>query len=313
MSIPVYLFTGFLESGKTTVIQETLRDPSFNEGEKTLLIVCEEGLVEYDEVVMEDYKCDVVYVEKQEDLTFSFMDGLDKKYQPDRVMIEFNGTWSVNEFMDQDMPLSWLLVQIFSTVDASTFTNYMSNMRGFMYEQLFASEVVLFNRCDENTKKSYLRSNVKAINRRAQIIYEGRDGSINSLQEDELPFDLNSECIEISDDDYGLWYMDALEHPRKYEGKHIKVKGKVIAGDIKLDHAFIIGRFAMVCCGDDTQLIALYCESEDSDQYKPEQWLSVFGEVKVVYDEDYQGEVPILKAQSIEICDPLEDDLVYFT
>ena len=40
MDIPVYLFTGFLESGKTKFIQETLEDERFNAGEKTLLLLC---------------------------------------------------------------------------------------------------------------------------------------------------------------------------------------------------------------------------------------------------------------------------------
>ena len=46
--IPVYVFTGFLDSGKTKFIQETLEDPRFNTGERTLLLVFEEGEEEYD-------------------------------------------------------------------------------------------------------------------------------------------------------------------------------------------------------------------------------------------------------------------------
>ena len=48
MEVPVYLFTGFLEAGKTKFIQETLEDARFNSGERTLLLVCEEGIEEYD-------------------------------------------------------------------------------------------------------------------------------------------------------------------------------------------------------------------------------------------------------------------------
>ena len=48
MELPVYLFTGFLESGKTKFIQETLEDSRFNAGERTLLLVCEEGVEEYE-------------------------------------------------------------------------------------------------------------------------------------------------------------------------------------------------------------------------------------------------------------------------
>lgn len=43
MEIPVYLFTGFLDSGKTSFIQDTISDPDFLADEKTLLIACEEG------------------------------------------------------------------------------------------------------------------------------------------------------------------------------------------------------------------------------------------------------------------------------
>ena len=46
--VPVYLFTGFLEAGKTKMIQETLEDEGFNDGSHILLLVCEEGLEEYD-------------------------------------------------------------------------------------------------------------------------------------------------------------------------------------------------------------------------------------------------------------------------
>ena len=47
--IPVYVFTGFLESGKTKFIQEILADPNFTENEVTALLLCEEGIEEYDE------------------------------------------------------------------------------------------------------------------------------------------------------------------------------------------------------------------------------------------------------------------------
>ena len=46
--IPVYIFTGFLEGGKTHIIQESMCDERFNTGEKTLIILCEEGIEELD-------------------------------------------------------------------------------------------------------------------------------------------------------------------------------------------------------------------------------------------------------------------------
>ena len=46
--IPVYLFTGFLEGGKTHMIQESMESEQFNSGDKTLIIQCEEGVDELD-------------------------------------------------------------------------------------------------------------------------------------------------------------------------------------------------------------------------------------------------------------------------
>ena len=39
--IPVYLFTGFLDAGKTRFAQQTLEDKSFNNGDRILLLLCE--------------------------------------------------------------------------------------------------------------------------------------------------------------------------------------------------------------------------------------------------------------------------------
>lgn len=314
MTVPVYVFTGFLESGKTSLIKDTLMDPGFTGDEKTLLLVCEEGIEEYDDAFLKKVNTAIVTIAKETDLTYPFMKKCDSLIEPDRVMIEFNGTWNFTKFLDVEMPFDWLLVQILSTVDASTFTSYINNMRSMIYEQLVHSETIIFNRCDETTKKLYLRNNIKAINKSAQIIYESKDGSINNLQDDELPFDVNANHILIQDDDYGLWYMDALEHPAKYEGKTITLKGKVISTHVDdVPEAFVLGRFAMVCCADDTSLIGLLCHYHNASDLLPKEWVEVEAKIAVEFDEEYQGDVPILYANKVTGTEPLEDELVYFT
>lgn len=314
MTIPVYVFTGFLESGKTSLIKDTLMDPGFNDGEKTLLLVCEEGMEEYDDEFLKKANASIVTVGNETDLSYAFMKQCDSLIEPDRVMIEFNGTWNFTKFLDEEMPFDWLLVQILSTVDASTFEVYLNNMRSLIYEQLVHSETIIFNRCDENTKKLYLRNNIKAINKSAQIIYESKDGTINDLKDDELPFDVNADHLDIQDDDYGLWYMDALEHPSKYEGKTITIKGKVISTHVDdIPEAFVFGRFAMVCCADDTSLIGLLCHYKNSVDLLPKEWVEVHAKIAVEYDEEYQGDVPILYCDHVTSVEPLEDELVYFT
>lgn len=313
MAVPVYLFTGFLESGKTALIKNTLLDEGFNDGEKTLLIRCEEGVEEYEEKMLKDTHTILVNVESASDLCADLLVEFDRRYEPDRVMIEYNGMWSVNDLLDMEMPLDWLLVQILTTIDATTFTTYMSNMRSIMYDQIFASEVVIFNRCEPEMKKSFLRSNIKAINKSAQLIYEMSDGSINDLKDDELPFDVNASFIDLEDDDYGLWYMDALENPGKYRGKTIRFKGKVMRRPSDDEDIYVIGRLAMVCCADDMQLIGLMVKSNHAQQMVDGDWLILTASVEVVYDDEYGGNVPFLIEDSYERCRPMKDEIVSFS
>ena len=309
----VYLFTGFLESGKTTLIQETLKDDGFNTGdEKTLILLCEEGEVCYTKRLAEQVHATVVSVNDPKKLTAPFLAKCEQLFHPDRVMIVYNGMWSVDQFLDVELPLRWILVQILSTVDASTFAMYLANMRSILYEQLRHSETIIFNRCDSSTDMLYLRNNIKAMNKRAQLIYESREGTILSAQEEQLPFDVSADHIELQDYDYGIWYMDALEHPRKYEGKTIAYNVKVYPVDLYKSNAYVAGREAMVCCSDDTSLIGLWVYTK---QLKPKalSWIHLYGRIRVEFDEDYGGEVCVIDEIERTELQEHEDDYVYFT
>lgn len=313
MAIPVYLFTGFLESGKTSLIKETLADPSFTDSEKTLLILCEEGVEEYSKEWLQKMNTQVITIENQDELTKKFFQNCEWQYEPDRIMIEFNGTWSVATLFNVQLPKEWILLQILATVNAQTFGSSMTNMRSIFYDQLAYCEVVIFNRCDDTCKKSFLRSNIKAINKGAQIIYEDIYGRINELKEDELPFDVKASDLNILDDDYGLWYMDALENPEKYEGKQVTFKGKVLRREHDPADTYVIGRMAMVCCGDDTQLIGYLCKSEHADVMVDGDWLELTAKMSIIFDEDYGGNVPYLLEVSYKRIGSLKNDLVYFS
>ena len=309
----VYLFTGFLESGKTTLIQETLKDDGFNTGdEKTLILLCEEGEGCYTKRLAEQVHATVVSVNDPKKMTAPFLAKCEQLFHPDRVMIEYNGMWSVDQFLDVELPLRWILVQILSTVDASTFAMYLANMRSILYEQLRHSETIIFNRCDSSTDMLYLRNNIKAMNKRAQLIYESREGTILSAQEEQLPFDVSADHIELQDYDYGIWYMDALEHPRKYEGKTIAYNVKVYPVDLYKSNAYVAGREAMVCCSDDTSLIGLWVYTK---QLKPKalSWIHLYGRIRVEFDEDYGGEVCVIDEIERTELQEHEDDYVYFT
>ena len=309
----VYLFTGFLESGKTTLIQETLNDPGFNTGEeKTLILLCEEGGVCYTKDLAQRVHADIVSVNAPEKLTAAFMEKCEQLFHPDRVMIEFNGMWSVDQFLDVEMPLRWILVQILSTVDASTFALYLTNMRSILYEQLRHSETIIFNRCDESTRMRYLRNNIKAMNKRAQLIYEHKDGSILSSGDEQLPFDEQADPLVLEDYDYGIWYMDAADDKDRYEGKTVRFTARIMKNR-KLPKNFCVpGRKAMTCCAEDIRFIGFLCKYPELDNLKNGDWVTLTANMHYERRREYGGVGPVLYATEVVECAAPEDELVYF-
>ena len=313
MEIPVYLFTGFMDSGKTSLIRQTLIENDFGEGAKTLLIVCEDGDQEYDEDELLKVNTKLVMIEKEEDFNEETMKKLSDAYRPDQVFIEYNGTWEMATFLDMTMPKGWVLVQSLATVDATTFENYLTNMRTMIMEQLFAADVVIFNRCDDDTPKGKFRRAVKAKNRKAQIAYERADGTVDEGDAEELPYDLNADIIEITDMDYGIWYLDALDNPRKYEGKKVRFLALVYRPENKLKKGvFIPGRFAMTCCANDITFIGFKCKSEEASRIPHKSWVTVTAEMHVEFAMEYKGKGPVLYALDVQPAEKPEDELVYF-
>lgn len=313
MPSPVYLFTGFLDSGKTTLIKETLDDANFMEGiDRTLILCFEEGETEYDEAWREAHNAFVEYFENVSDLTPERMQELDTIYHPSQIFIEYNGSEAVSETLLSGMPSFWPLVEILTTVDATTFETFVNNMRGIMFEQLRYSDVVIVNRCTPDTNGRMIRGNIKAINRRAQIFYEGEHGAQVTLKSGTLPFDINADVLDIKDDDYGLWYMDCMEDPEKYNEKKIILRGMYAQKIPNYNKSFILGRQAMVCCAQDTSLCGITVTGVKIDQMKIGDWVEVEGTLRTV-DMDNGAKTVVLYASRIQFYHPLEDPYVYFS
>lgn len=312
MQIPVYLFTGFLESGKTTFIVDTLRDPNFSEGQKTLVIVCEEGELDYEDDLVEETNSVIVYLESQEELTSDLLAELQKKHKPDQVIIEYNGMWPMSYLQQIDLPRKWVLAEILTTVDASTFQNYMNNMRSIIMDQFSQSDVLIFNRCQPDTPKASFGRTVKASNRRVRLIYENADGTIDNNVEEELPFDIEADVIDLEDEDYGIWYIDAMEHPEKYEGKKIRFTAIVFKDRKMPEGVFVPGRHAMTCCADDIAFLGFLCKTPAAKNLKIRDWIKVEADIKIENLKEYHGDGPVLYATCIEKAEKPKEELVYF-
>lgn len=310
--IPVYMFLGFLESGKTTFASETLIDRDFTEGEPTLLLVCEEGIEEYDEDYLKSRNIFVEYID-EENLTTDHLLDLQDKYEPTRVMIEYNGTWKMDKLMGIRVPKGWTIVQVISFVDASTFDVYIQNMKAMMMEQLSTADMIIFNRCDENTRKAEYRRSIRAVNRRAQVIFENKDGIAEVGDgEADLPFDIDKPVIELEDEDFGIWYIDACDNPDRYVGKKIVFKAMVHKPKEYAANEFVPGRFAMTCCADDIAFIGFKCYFDQVKYLKDRQWVMVTGVIDKEYYPEFEGEGPVIKASKVDLAKPAEDELVYF-
>ena len=253
--VPVYLFLGFLESGKTKFIQETLEDKRFNSGERTLVLVCEEGVEEYSDAKYPSKNVVIRNIEDKEELTTENLDKLVKESRAERVVIEYNGMWLVNDLF-KAMPEGWAVYQVMFFADASTFLNYNSNMRSLVVDKLNLCELVVFNRYERSMDPNEFHKIVRGISRRAEIAYEYTDGTVAYDDiEDPLPFDVEADEITINDDDYALFYRDIMEDPMKYDGKIITFKGMTAKNSKFPAGTFAVGRKIMTCCVEDIQ----YC------------------------------------------------------
>ena len=310
MNTPVYIITGFLESGKTKFISEMLADEGFSEGERTLLLCCEEGEEEYDSKLLHRTNTVLEPLDEPEDL--EKLVELDEKYRPERVIIEYNSTWLLQALYSAKKPERWDLAQIITLVDSTTFEIYLKNMRSFMADGLTEADLVIFNRCTEETTKSPYRRTVLAMNNTARIFFENTDGSMDDgVSDEDLPYDVSAKIIEISDTQFGIFYLDAMEHPGRYDGKTIHVKGRAFRMNGMPKGCFVFGRHAMTCCVDDVGGIGYLCKV-DGELPKKDAWIMLTAKVEASFSPIHNRDAIILIAQTINPAKPPEEELVYF-
>ena len=314
MEMPVYIMTGFLESGKTSFILDTLNDRQFSRGEKTLVVACEQGEVEFDERILKASNSVVEYIEDETDFNPENLTALIKKHKPTRVILEYNGMWSLRD-MAVKAPKDWIFYQIFMFVDHSRFEMYMNNMRQLLSDDIAVSDIVVFNRCEPGkVDKLRLRRIVKALNPRIDMMFEYVDGNVEQgfQGDDEMPFDVNADPIEIVHDDFGLWYIDIMSNAPRYKGKNVRVRGMVFRATNVPKGYFVISRRAMTCCADDIQVVGILVKSPDERSFKDGDWVEVTGNVTAEKQACYKGIGPVILADSIVSAEKADSELVYF-
>lgn len=307
--LPVYLFAGFLEAGKTQFINNILAD-GFAKDERTLLLCCEEGELEYDPKVLKNVT--VITIEDEEDITRDYLEQLDKKYRPEQILIEWNGMWGMQKLIEEDLPDHWPLYQCMTIVDANTFEVYVKNMGQIMMEKIINADMLVFNRCTNELATQLRSRNLRMVNRRADMYLDFVDEHVEEYADDTVcPFDLSADVLNISDDDYGVWFVDVMDHPERYAGKTVHMK-MVMCHSKQFPGVCCPGRFAMVCCEEDVQFLGLIAEGEDLTEYKNHDWVDITARMSVEKRKPYNGDGPVMNVIAISPAEPAIPDIVSF-
>ena len=309
MEIPVYLVTGFLDGGKTSFINDILEE-GFAEDGKTLLLSFEEGEVEYTKKALSTVVLETL--SDKDSLDYGYLKTLEKKHRPKQIVVEYNGMWTLDTFLDI-LPSNWILYQVMTFVEASTFDIYSKNLGQLMMEKITNADMLVFNRCTDELKESLRSRNLRMVNRRCDIFLEGFDGKAeNYLTGDECFFDLNQDIIDIPDDDYGLWYVDVMDHPERYDGKKVHMK-LMMLHSVNFPGACCPGRFAMVCCEADITFFGILAKGDALNKFKDKDWIEVTAEMSVVNHPAYDtGDGPCMNILTALPCDKPRDDVVGF-
>lgn len=304
----VFVIYGFLESGKTQFINFTLSQDYFKMDDTTLLIVCEEGMEEYDEKVLKENNTVMEVIEDFEDFNLDTLKDLDEKYNPERVIIEYNGMWDCKNMV---LPENWELRQQMTIVDGITFETYFNNMKSMFADMIRNSELLIMNRCNNNEKLNSYKMSIKAINTGMEVVFENEEGEIDlPLTDEDLPYDMKADIIDISEKDYGIWYLDMWENTDRYAGKRLRIKAMVMKEGGLPKNYFVAGRPAMTCCADDIVFMGVICKSKEAKRLENRDTIELLFTVVDEYRSDYGGNGPVLYAEKLEKIPPLASPIV---
>lgn len=311
-TIPLYLLTGFLDGGKTNFLKFTMEQEYFNDGSKTLLIVCEEGEEEYTKDFLKKTHAQMVTVENEEDLTPELFESLQKQYKPDRVLLEYNGMWNPATIVSMPFPKNWTIYQVITILDGENFKLFLNNIKMAAMNLLTNTDMVIFNRCGNEEDMIQYQRAVRSVNSRCEIVFEGKDGKELECPEPDLPYDIDQPEILITDETYPTLYIDMSEHPERYVDKVITMPVQVMQQKSFPKNLFVGGRRAMTCCAEDVRFLPYIFIYEKARSLKHEDWISVKAVCKWEFHEGYQEEGPVFYVQEVKLTNPPADELVYF-
>lgn len=311
-TIPVYLITGFLDSGKTKFLKYTLQEPYFNDGSKTLILLCEEGEEEYDEKLLRKTKSVLHVVESAETLTSEYLGDLTKLYRPDRVVIEYNGMWDIPQMLAVKLPKYWMIYQIITVLDGANFALYLNNIRMPAMTMLTNTDMVMFNRCTKETDLVLLKRTLRSVNPRAELVFEDEAGNELECPEPDLPYSVDGDEIEISDENFGTFYIDLGAHPERYINKHLHFLMQIMKNKKFPKNMFVGGRRAMTCCEADIRFLPYIFIWDKASSLAAGDFANIRALLKWEFHEGYREEGPVFYVDELKLANKPAEELITF-
>lgn len=311
-ALPVYVTTGFLDSGKTTFLKFTMESEYFNTGEKTLLILTEEGEKEYEPEFLKRTNTEILIVEDESEFTEAFLQKINREKKPERVLIEWNGVWPVKNLLAMNLPKPWMIFQIITVLDGANFRLYLNNMKAQSMELLTNTDMVVFNRCSLETDLVLLQRTYRSVNPKGEIIFENIDGVEVECPEPDLPYSVNEKDILISDENYGTFYIDLGEHPERYIDHRIHLLVQIMKNENFPRNMFVGGRRAMTCCEADIRFLPYIFIYEKSHALKATDFANVTATLKWEFHEGYQEEGPVFYVESLNLSNKPAEEIITF-
>lgn len=307
--IPTFIINGFLDSGKTSFIINTFENDGFGSRGKTLLVVCEEGEVEYPQEILDQNNITIFKISSEKDFSSKIFDKAIKEYKPNRIVIEMNGMWDVNNLK---FPGVCRLAQLLLFVDFTTFGIYFNNMRQKLVDAMKISDIIVFNRVNDPQDLTPYQVNLKMINSQAQILIMDENFEAMEAYEDPLPYDIEADVIKIEDKDFGRFYIDTFDNKERYDGKVVELNAMVILSKQLPQGTFIAGRKVMTCCSDDIQLYGHLCDNLMGLKLKNNSWINLTARITYQYSEEYQEEELVFMPIKITPIQPIKNQVLDF-
>ena len=304
-TFPAVLVRGILESGKTTFIIDSLLNGDFGDIGRVLVLSTEEGEVEYGPSALAKVNAVYYQFESPEDFTVEKINDLIRVNKPHALFIEENAMW---DWENIKLPPYVMVEQTFTIIDATTFKIYFNNMRQKFQDMVGSSDIVIMNRCEESSEMAGYKRSLKLINKNAYFITLGKDGNPVSFVE-ELPYKIADE-MKISDDDFGVFYIDTFDNRSRYEGKIVEFNCMTVLSSKLPENTFVAGRLAMTCCANDIQLIGHLCSSDKPLKLKNKAWVHLRARIHYLSENEQDEPQIILEYLKSEPITEIENPVV---